>query len=135
MGCADMGDGIYPRLAYEDAPAAVEWLVRVFGFVERGRKPNPDGSALVWLMLPGLDGHGVVMVCGVGNGLLSPRQLGGVSQRVNVYLDDVDAHYSRAVAGGAEIIAGRDLETVPWGDRRYEAFDLEGHWWHFAQQL
>jgi len=22
-----------------------------------------------------------------------------------------------------------------WGDRRYEAFDSEGHRWHFAQRL
>jgi len=30
-----MGDGIYPRPAYEDPVAAVEWLVRVFGFTEQ----------------------------------------------------------------------------------------------------
>jgi uncharacterized glyoxalase superfamily protein PhnB len=22
-----------------------------------------------------------------------------------------------------------------WGDRRYEALDLEGHRWHFAERL
>ena len=115
---------IYPRLAYEDPAAAVDWLVRVFGFRESTRKDN-----LVWLAL----GDGLVMICGTGFGLRSPRQLGGVSHRINVYVDDVDAHYQRAKAGGAEVC--RDLETMPWNERRYEAFDLEGHWWHFAQRL
>ena len=115
---------IYPRLAYEDPAAAVEWLIRVFGFAERTRKDN-----LVWLEL----GDGQVMISGAEYGLKSPRQLGGVSHRVNVYVDDVDAHYRRATAGGAKVC--RDIEDMPWGERRYEAFDCEGHWWHFAQRL
>ena len=27
------------------------------------------------------------------------------------------------------------LEDMFWGDRRYEALDLEGHRWHFAERL
>lgn len=118
---------IYPRLAYEDEAAAVDWLTNVFGFAERERKTNDDGSALVWLELDGA----AVMVGPVGHGLRSPRDLGGVSHKVNCYVDDVDAHYARAVAGGATI--DRELENMPWGDRRYETIDPEGHRWHFAQ--
>lgn len=50
-----------------------------------------------------------------------------------MYLDDVDAHYSRALAAGAEI--ERRLETRPYGERRYEALDPAGHRWHFTQRL
>ena len=120
---------LYVRLAYEDEAAAVAWLCRAFGFRERERKENPGGSLLVWLELSG----GVVMVSRTGYGLSSPRELGGVSHKVNVYVDDVDAHHAAAVAAGAVI--ERELETVPYGERRYEAFDLEGHRWHFTQRI
>jgi uncharacterized glyoxalase superfamily protein PhnB len=26
-----------------------------------------------------------------------------------------------------------ELRDQPWGDRRYEALDLEGHRWYFAE--
>ena len=83
----------------------------------------------LWLEL----GGNVVMVSRAAFGLKSPRQLGGTGTKVNVYVDDVDRHYEHAKAEGATI--ERHLESMPWGDRRYEAFDLEGHWWHFAQRL
>jgi uncharacterized glyoxalase superfamily protein PhnB len=122
-------DNVYVRLAYEDESAAVHWLTRVFGFKERARKTNPDGSMLVWLTI----NDGVVMVSRTGYGLKSPRQLGAVSQKVNVYVDDVDRHHEHATGAGAVI--KRPLETTPYGDRRYEVIDPEGHWWHFAQRV
>lgn len=124
-----MTDNLYVRLAYEDESAAVDWLSRAFGFREHSRKTNPDGSLLVWLELSG----GIIMVSRTGYGLMSPRQLGGVSQKVNVYLDDVDRHCERATNEGAVI--ERALETMPYGDRRYEAIDPEGHRWHFAERM
>jgi uncharacterized glyoxalase superfamily protein PhnB len=120
---------IYVRLAYNDEEAAAAWLTRVFGFREWERKTNPDGSAMIWLEL----GEGQVMVSRAAFGLRSPADLGAASHKINVYVDDVDAHYEHATSEGLAI--ERPLETMPWGDRRYEAFDLEGHWWHFAQRL
>jgi uncharacterized glyoxalase superfamily protein PhnB len=120
-------DVIYARLAYEDEIAAIDWLTKAFGFRERDRKANPEGSVLAWLELEG----GTVMVCRVGYGLQSPKKLGGVSHKMICYVEDVDAHYERAKAAGAVI--DRELDDTPWGDRRYEAIDPEGHPWHFAQ--
>ena len=119
-----MNHDLYPRLAYEDVEAAVEWLSRVFGFKEASRKEN-----LVWLERD----DNWVMISSAAYGLKSPRQLGGTSTKINVYVDDVDSHYQHAKAEGADI--QRELEDMPWGDRRYETLDLEGHWWHFAQRL
>src|SRR3954465_129515 len=50
---------IYPRLAYRDELAALEFLVRAFGLVERreARMEHPEGT-LAWLEL----GNGVVMI-------------------------------------------------------------------------
>ena len=119
-----MSETLYVRLAYEDEEAAAAWLIRVFGFREYARK-----GSLIWLELS----DGLVMLCRVGFGLLSPRQLGGVSHKINVYVDDVDAHYARATREGA--VLQRPLETTEYGERRYEAFDPEGHWWHFTQRV
>ena len=124
---------IYPRLAYRDEVAALEFLIRAFGLVERreSRMEHPDGM-LAWLEL----GDGMVMIGRSGearHGLHSPLDAGGSTAMVNVYVHDIDAHYRRAAAEGARIVT--PLEDMFWGDRRYEALDLEGHRWHFAERM
>lgn len=124
---------VYPRLAYRDEVAAVEFLVRVFGLAERreSRMEHPEGM-LAWLEL----GDGVVMVGPAGeqrHGLRSPLEAGGPTAMVNAYVRDIDAHYRRAESEGARIVT--PLEDMFWGDRRYEALDLEGHRWHFAERV
>jgi uncharacterized glyoxalase superfamily protein PhnB len=49
------------------------------------------------------------------------------------YVNDVDAHHARAVEAGATIHL--EPEDMPYGDRRYDAEDLEGQRWSFAQKL
>jgi len=124
---------IYPRLAYRDEVAALEFLTRAFGLVERreSRMEHPDGM-LAWLEL----GDGVVMIGRSGeerHGLHSPLDAGSSTAMVNAYVHDIDAHYRRAEAEGARIVT--PLEDMFWGDRRYEALDLEGHRWHFAERM
>ena len=64
----------------------------------------------------------------------SPKSLdGSVTQSIYVYVDDVDAHHAQARDAGAEIIA--ELEDKFYGDRVYEAKDLEGHRWAFGQHV
>ena len=50
---------------------------------------------------------------------------------VLVYVDDVDAHYARAVAAGAGILS--ELEDG-FPARRYRVEDVEGHRWMFMQK-
>jgi uncharacterized glyoxalase superfamily protein PhnB len=52
---------------------------------------------------------------------------------INVHVEDIDAHYERAVAEGAEI--EMEINDAFYGFRRYEARDLEGNKWHFAEPL
>ena len=61
----------------------------------------------------------------------SPRQ--GVSTMLIVRVPDVDEHYRRAREAGAEIVIAATDE--PWGVRRYQARDPEGHQWQFEQPL
>jgi uncharacterized glyoxalase superfamily protein PhnB len=66
-------------------------------------------------------------------GMKSPRELPGVNQGVYVYVKDVDAHFARAKAAGAEIV--RTLADTDHGSREYCARDLEGHLWSFGTYL
>ena len=125
---------MYPRLAYADEHAALEYLTRVFGFEERREArvggTSPDDHMLAWLQF----GSGLVMI-GHSNEdihrIVSPRDAGSASVMINVDVDDIDAHYARAVAEGAVITM--ELEDAWYGSRRYEASDLEGHRWHFDE--
>ena len=124
------GPQIIPHLIYDDVAAAIAWLQRAFGFRERteGRVLEPDRSighaelyadgAPIMLGPPSVHGH-------------SPRQ--GVSAMLHVYVDDVDAHCQRARSAGATIVL--EPADQPWGERRYQATDPEGHQWQFARRL
>jgi len=63
----------------------------------------------------------------------SPLDAGLTTVMMNVYVDDIDEHYAHAVANSADITM--DLDDAFYGERRYEATDLEGHRWHFAERF
>jgi uncharacterized glyoxalase superfamily protein PhnB len=124
---------VYPRLAYRDELAAVEYLTRVFGFVEqREVRMEFEGKYLCWLRM----GTGAVMV-GHANvdvhRIHSPVDAGLTTVMLNVYVHDIDAHYARAAAEGADITM--ELQDAFYGERRYEATDPEGHRWHFGERF
>jgi PhnB protein len=124
---------IYPRLAYRDELAAVDYLTRVFQFVEsREARMEFDGQYLCWLRV----GSGVVML-GRANPEIhrihSPLEAGLTTVMMNVYVHDIDAHYAHAVTEGATITM--ELDDAFFGERRYEATDPEGHRWHFGERF
>lgn len=121
---------IAPYLLYEDVDAAVDWLVGTCGFVERERMNGPDGKAMHAEV--GL-GDGVVMMGHPGPDYRNPTRLGGATQLVYVYVDDVDAHFKVAHAAGARIL--HEPADQFYGDRTYGAEDPEGHQWSFAQHV
>jgi uncharacterized glyoxalase superfamily protein PhnB len=63
----------------------------------------------------------------------SPRERGGFPAQVYVYVDDLDAHFAQARAAGAEIVS--EPAEQPYGDRRYDVKDIEGHLWSFAERV
>jgi uncharacterized glyoxalase superfamily protein PhnB len=124
---------IYPRLAYRNELAAVDYLSRVFQFREhREARMEFDGNYLCWLRV----GTGVVML-GRANAdvhhIYSPLDAGSTTVMMNVYVHDIDSHYAHAVAEGADVTM--ELADAFFGERRYEATDLEGHRWHFAERF
>jgi len=118
-----------PVLTYQDIPAAHDFLVDAFGFEAGGVSLNGDGQAIhgevrlgdsaIWL-------HRVT----AEHGLESPRTSDVANAGLFVFVDDVDAHYARAHAAGAPITS--QPVDQPYGQREYEARDLEGHRWWFA---
>ena len=99
---------IHPRLTYDDAPAAIDWLCRAFGFTRRFVVPGPeDRVEHSELSL----GTGVVMVSSPkpDDRRVSPRGLSGASQALSVYVEDPDVHYRTAVAAGAVLRRRRRL--------------------------
>lgn len=129
---------MYPRLAYADEVAALEFLTRVFQFTERREARmggDDDEGMLAWLEF----GDGVVMIGRATDAarqvhhLYSPGEVGHATVMIQVLVHDIDAHYAHAQAEGAAITM--PIEDAFYGYRRYEADDLEGHRWHFHESL
>jgi uncharacterized glyoxalase superfamily protein PhnB len=120
---------IVPILRYEDARAAIRWLCAAFGFVELFSVPE-TGPVVRHARLE-LAGN-VIMLGSVRSGerVVSPRGLGVATQALCVSVDDVDAHFARARAAGAEITS--PPADTDFGSRDYHARDPEGHPWTFA---
>ena len=120
---------IFPMLDYEDAPAAIEFLTRAFGFVEDYRMDGEDGT--VGHAELSLDGQ-VVMLASVwrAGGFSTPRELGGNHSQILCTVPDVDAHHARALEAGAIVVG--EPQNQDYGNRTYRATDPEGHRWYFA---
>lgn len=121
---------VAPYLYYEDARAAVEWLCRAFGF-EQAIVFEGEGGRVEHAELR--LGDGTVMLGQPGRDYRSPNNRDGGTAGVHVYVDDVDAHFEQARAAGAVI--HNEPTDQPYGDRRYDCDDLEGHNWFFATPI
>jgi uncharacterized glyoxalase superfamily protein PhnB len=124
---------IFPGMRYENAPAAIDWLEKAFGFRRQLVIPNPDGTiAHAELLFRGA----MIMLGSYRDDAFrykTPRQAGGVTQAVYIHVSDVDAHFANANAAGAEIVFA--LKDTDYGSREYSARDPEGHLWHFGTYL
>jgi uncharacterized glyoxalase superfamily protein PhnB len=123
---------VIPALQYQDAPAAIEFLCRAFGF-ERHAVYEGEGGSIAHAQLT--LGNGMIMLGSVkdtnyGKLLVRPRAVGGVTMSVYLIVQDPDAHCARAKAAGAEIT--REPETQDYGGRDYTCKDPEGNVWSFG---
>jgi uncharacterized glyoxalase superfamily protein PhnB len=118
-------DTILPHLHYRDLQAAITWLREAFGFDEHYRYGDPVSGAQLHL------GNAWIMVAGERPQGKSPALLGGSTQSLTIFVNDVDEHYARAKAAGAHIVE-EPHETV-YGEYQYAAYDLDGHHWIFSR--
>ncbi len=133
--------GVVPMLSYADGPAAMDWLAQAFGFVEEERWLDGQVLAHGEMSTP----WGRIMLATPTPDYESPRshrahcesaaawsRAPWVIDGVLVYVGDIDAHYTRAEAGGATLLS--EVEAGPGGRRLYRAEDPEGHRWMFMER-
>ena len=123
---------ITPYLAVDDAAAAIEFYTKVFGAKERARMEAPGGKI----------GHAELEI---GDSLVMlsdalpqfstrpPKELGGTSASIFMYVEDVDAVVKQAVDAGATVTM--EIEDQFWGDRFGSVQDPFGHLWSIATHV
>ena len=118
---------ILPHIVYQNVAEAIAWLTKTFGFVEHYRYGDPVSGAQLHL------GEAWIMVRQGDPAYETPAKLGYGTQSLTVFLEDVDAHFQRTKAAGANIV--EDLHETEYGERQYGVKDLDGHHWLFSQHV
>jgi uncharacterized glyoxalase superfamily protein PhnB len=133
---------ISPGMRYRNAPAAIEWLCRAFGFEKHLVVPGPDDT-IVHAQLT--YGNGMIMLSSkldteFNQLIKQPEELGGFETQSpyvillffagcgKLYL--MPTHYAQAKGAGAKIVL--DIVDASYGGRGYSCRDLEGHLWSFG---
>ena len=131
-----MDQAVIPMVAYENGAAAMDWLTKAFGFVEKDRRVEngrlthgemDTGGGAVMMATPSMHYRGPKKhrdECDIAR---SWHDVPYIIDGVLVYVDDVDAHFERARDAGATILS-------PLEGKRYRAEDVEGHRWMFVQR-
>jgi uncharacterized glyoxalase superfamily protein PhnB len=127
---------IIPCLRYEDAPAAIDFLCRAFGFEKHAVYPNAADPTRIDHAQLVRDGQ-MIMVSSVTDTeyarnapMTTVAKARGNTQTIYVVLEDVDGHAARARAEGANIFM--QPADQDYGGRNYSARDPEGNVWSFG---
>lgn len=133
-----MATAIIPGFRYRDAPAAIDFLCRAFGFARHAVHANEKDPAIIDHAQLVLDGAMIMLGSARDDDerqgryrWLLPDGAGGVTGSLYVVVADPDAHAEQARREGAEIVdEPKDNEGYP--GRGYSARDPEGYLWHFG---
>jgi uncharacterized glyoxalase superfamily protein PhnB len=126
---------IVPSLRYRNALAAIDWLIRAFGFEKQAVYLGPDNITVMHAQLT--FGNGMVMLGSVDNGgefgklMVQPDEI-DLRETKGTYLivTDADAVYATAKAVGATMVL--DIRDMDYGGRAFTCRDLEGHLWNIG---
>jgi len=125
---------IIPALIYNDAAAAIEFLVKAFGFEKQMVVPG-EGNVIHHAELS-LDSL-MVMLGSAQSGseyskrVKTPKDNGGfVTQSPCIIVDDPDAFYERAKKHVATVVIG--IKDENYGGRGFTCADPEGNLWSFG---
>jgi len=124
---------VIPCLRYRNAPAAIDWLCKIFGF-ERQLVVPGENDTIAHAQLS--FGNGMIMLGSVSGGefdrlMKQPDETGGAETQCSyVIVKDADAIYERAKAAGSRI--AMEIRDEDYGGRGFSCYDLEGHLWNFG---
>lgn len=120
---------VTPYLIIKGAAEAIEFYKKAFGATELFRMAQPDGKI----------GHAEIKI-GDSPIMLAdefpqmsyvgPKTLGGSPVSLMIYVEDVDAVFTKAISEGAE--QQKPVEDKFYGDRGGSLVDPFGHVWHIA---
>lgn len=128
---------LIPCLRYADAPSAITFLCEAFGFERHAVYTDNSNPAVVLHAQLNL-GDNMVMLGSAIAGEASeryrwrtPAEAGGITMCVCAVVDDIEAHYARAIAADADIVTPLH-DNVGYPGRSYSARDPEGNVWDFG---
>ncbi len=130
---APKSSSVATAMRYRDVAAAVDWLCAAFAFEKQVVTANESG-VIVYAQLT--FGNALIMLGPVhdtrlDNYMKQPDEIGGAeTQSCYFVVGDIDAHFVRAKAAGAQIIL--DMEVDRLGGQGYSCRDHEGHIWNFG---
>ncbi len=132
MAVKPIPDGYHsvtPYLIIQDAASAIAFYKAAFGATELMRMEDPSGKvqhAEIKI------GDSPIMLADEFPeiGARSPHSLGGSPVSIMLYVEDVDALASQAVAAGAQVL--RPVMDQFYGDRSGSFTDPFGHVWHIS---
>jgi PhnB protein len=123
---------VRPYLFVDGAAEAIAFYERAFGATERLRLEVPGGQiAHAEIQI----GDSVIGLCDPLPQFVSrsPRDLGGTSAEVWIYVENVDATVRAAVDAGATLT--QEVRDQLWGDRSGIVTDPFGHVWLIASHV
>jgi uncharacterized glyoxalase superfamily protein PhnB len=117
---------VTPGLVVRDGVKALDFYKAAFGAEVISRMDTPDGKLM---HAEFRIGNSIVML---GEecpdwGVSAPETLGGSPVSLNVYVEDCDAVFNRAVEAGAAV--KMPVADMFWGDRYGKITDPFGHSW------
>lgn len=123
---------ITPHIVVPDAAEASRWYQRALGAEERDRVTLPGGKVMT---LELRFGDSAVMVASAfpDAGILSPLEIGGTATVLQLYVEQVEGIWERAVEAGADV--RHPLAEAFWGDLHGQIEDPFGHRWNLARHL
>ena len=121
---------ITPSITVSDAAKAIDFYKSALAAEERGRHTTPDGSKIT---------HAEIKI---GNSILFINdefpEMGacassGSAVKFNLYVEDADAWFARAVEAGATSVF--PVTDMFWGDRWGTVTDPFGYTWSFCTHV
>lgn len=123
---------VTPYLVIANAGKAIEFYKKAFGAIECSRLESPDGKVMHAEIKIG-DSPIMLSDEYPDWNALSPLTIGGTAVSIMLYVEDVDAIVSSAVAAGATLLM--PVSDQFWGDRMGSIVDPFGHKWSIATHI
>jgi len=123
---------VSPYLAVDDAARAIEYYARAFGAKEVVRMDGPGGT-IAHAELEVGDSRIMLSDPFPQASTQPPKELGGTTASVFMYVEDVDAVVKQAVDAGATVTM--EVADQFWGDRFGTVTDPFGHVWSIATHV